>query len=373
MNDNGDIRSEIIVKRIDGKVTLQEIANIVGVSKGTVDRALHNRSDINKETKQKILDIAEKLNYTPNRAARSLALREKKRIGVIIRSIPSFFWHRVEQGILNAYQELQDYGIDVVIRSNNSLLSNPEEQLQLIEELMEQNLEALIIVPVNSPLIRAKIHEIAQTGIKVVTLNDDIESDDKLFYIGPHMQQSGKVGAELMGKYLRGEGNIIIINSVLQSYSYQQRTNSFKEILNSRYPNIHIIASYDYSKTDPCNRRILKEIIENYHDLKGIYNADGSSLYETGCIVDSLDKQREITLIGHEIWSKVEDLISQGIVDAAINQDPYAQGYHAVRLLYYYLLDGREPEFKEYYTNMDIIVREKLPMGRNIINIMNNF
>ncbi|NLC45362.1 MAG: LacI family DNA-binding transcriptional regulator, partial [Clostridiales bacterium] len=40
------------------KVTVQMIADRVGVSKGTVDRALHNREGINEETKEKILEVA---------------------------------------------------------------------------------------------------------------------------------------------------------------------------------------------------------------------------------------------------------------------------------------------------------------------------
>ena len=44
-------------------ITAQKIAELAGVSRGTVDRALKNRPGVNPETKQKILDIAQKYNY----------------------------------------------------------------------------------------------------------------------------------------------------------------------------------------------------------------------------------------------------------------------------------------------------------------------
>ena len=47
-------------------ITAQKIAELAGVSRGTVDRALKNRTGVNPETKEKILEIARKYNYKPN-------------------------------------------------------------------------------------------------------------------------------------------------------------------------------------------------------------------------------------------------------------------------------------------------------------------
>ena len=52
------------------KVTLQDIANELGISKGTVDRAIHNRPDISLETREKVLKLVEKYNYKPDKIAR---------------------------------------------------------------------------------------------------------------------------------------------------------------------------------------------------------------------------------------------------------------------------------------------------------------
>ncbi|MDO4471239.1 MAG: helix-turn-helix domain-containing protein, partial [Bacillota bacterium] len=54
-------------------ITVKEIAEIAGVSRGTVDRALKNRSGISPETKKKILKIAEKYDYHPNVIGTALA------------------------------------------------------------------------------------------------------------------------------------------------------------------------------------------------------------------------------------------------------------------------------------------------------------
>ena len=57
-------------------VTLQQIAEKAGVSRGTVDRALNNRGRIRPEVAEKIRKIAQEMGYRPNRAGKALALFE---------------------------------------------------------------------------------------------------------------------------------------------------------------------------------------------------------------------------------------------------------------------------------------------------------
>ena len=62
-------------------VTIKKIAEVAGVSRGTVDRALNGRSGVKPEVKENILKIADELGYKPNYAAKALAdkrLPEKK-------------------------------------------------------------------------------------------------------------------------------------------------------------------------------------------------------------------------------------------------------------------------------------------------------
>ena len=60
------------------------IAEIAGVSRGTVDRALHGRGEINDATRQRVLEIARQIGYRPNPAARALSVhRQPLRSGYV--------------------------------------------------------------------------------------------------------------------------------------------------------------------------------------------------------------------------------------------------------------------------------------------------
>ena len=59
-------------------VTIKKIAEVSGVSRGTVDRVLNNRGKVSPKTEQKVRECAKKLGYKPNLAGK--ALEEKKKI-----------------------------------------------------------------------------------------------------------------------------------------------------------------------------------------------------------------------------------------------------------------------------------------------------
>ena len=59
--------------------TIKQIAELAGVSRGTVDRVLNNRGSVNANTAARVREIAEKLNYKPNKAGLMLAAKYEER------------------------------------------------------------------------------------------------------------------------------------------------------------------------------------------------------------------------------------------------------------------------------------------------------
>ena len=58
------------------RATIKDIASLANVSIGTVDRVLHNRGEVNPDTRNRVMSFIEELGYTPNLIAKSLALKK---------------------------------------------------------------------------------------------------------------------------------------------------------------------------------------------------------------------------------------------------------------------------------------------------------
>ena len=74
------------------EITIVEIARRCGVGVSTVSRAINNHSDINPETKKRIMEVIRETGYIPNNSARNLKRRDAKCIAVLVRGITNPFF-----------------------------------------------------------------------------------------------------------------------------------------------------------------------------------------------------------------------------------------------------------------------------------------
>src|ERR1700754_1303865 len=87
------------------RVTIHELAKRSGVSVGTVSRALNGYTDVKTETRERVLRIAQELDYTPNAAARTLVTQRSHVVGVFLETGPDHpdiqhpFFHEVLVGV----------------------------------------------------------------------------------------------------------------------------------------------------------------------------------------------------------------------------------------------------------------------------------
>ncbi len=116
--------------------TIKDIAKAAGVSITTVSRALNGYSDVNENTRQKIIDIARQLNYIPNTLARGLVMNKSKTIGLLVsgltkESAKDNFTFEVLAGV-NEYVSEVDY--DMVLFSTTSTKQREKTYTQLCRE-----------------------------------------------------------------------------------------------------------------------------------------------------------------------------------------------------------------------------------------------
>lgn len=111
------------------KITLKEMAATLGISVSTVSKALKGYSDVNPETKQRVLELADSLNYIPNAFAQSLRSNESKTLGVIIPSMVHYFFSNILDAIL---KEAENRGYMVIILQSNEDYHLEKKQVDLL-------------------------------------------------------------------------------------------------------------------------------------------------------------------------------------------------------------------------------------------------
>ena len=118
-------------------VTIQQIANLAGVSRGTVDRALNQRGRIAPDVEERIKQIAQELGYT-KKERKGRGSKAQIRIGVVTQLARASFMLEINRGIRKAKEELAERGVEVLVREVLSVDSG--EQLKAIDQLVEQGI-----------------------------------------------------------------------------------------------------------------------------------------------------------------------------------------------------------------------------------------
>ncbi|MCC6805020.1 MAG: glycoside hydrolase family 127 protein [Anaerolineae bacterium] len=132
-------------------VTLQDIAKAADVSVSTVSRVLSNsKHPLNDETRQRILQIAQQMGYTPNLLARSLRKEQSFSVGIVVDNIDSIFAPQIIRGIQDTLKPAR-YTCLII----NSDWDRSQEEAS-VRELISRSADGLIFVdtwlhPANIP------------------------------------------------------------------------------------------------------------------------------------------------------------------------------------------------------------------------------
>ncbi|MHB9781782.1 LacI family DNA-binding transcriptional regulator [Streptococcus sp. 10F2] len=127
------------------RVTIKDIAQMVGVSKATVSYYLNgNTSKMSLATKEKIRQAIEETGYQPNKIAQSLVTKDTKSIGVVIADITNPFISSVMKGI---HDRCQKEGYSVLFTNSDD---NPMIEAENIHRLLQQNVSGILLDPIDA-------------------------------------------------------------------------------------------------------------------------------------------------------------------------------------------------------------------------------
>lgn len=339
-------------------VTLQEIAEAAGVSRGTVDRALNNRGRINAEVAMKIRRIADEMGYQPNRAGRALAMSKRSiTIGVIVQAVDTPFMENVLEGAEDAKVEVERLGADVIIRKINDF--DARKAVEMMYELKKEGCKGIALVPVDDERLKETINEFADENIPVITFNSDIEDSKRLCFVGQDTFQSGRVAAGLMADMLPVSGKVLVISGYPTSYGHKNRTKGFVQEFTALRDDIRVLdIQYDFDN-DHMAEMITYGMLKEYEDLAGIYLA-ASGVQGVCRALEKLGIEGRVKVISNDLIVQNVQYLEEGKISFLIGQDGYRQGYEPIMKLFEKLFDGKEPEREFAYTEILIKTRYNL-------------
>jgi DNA-binding LacI/PurR family transcriptional regulator len=119
--------------------TISDVSKLAGVSKTTVSRVLNSPELVNAETRERVLAVIEKLDYSPSIIARGMRSQKTRMIGIILPDIANLYY---SEFLKNVEAESMRNGYIAVICSTET---NPQREREYIEQLVKRQIDGLIL------------------------------------------------------------------------------------------------------------------------------------------------------------------------------------------------------------------------------------
>lgn len=146
---------------------IRQVAAVAGVSHMTVSRVINNHPSIRPETKQRVLDAIQELNFRPNNAARALASSKSRRFGVIIEGSFEYGPAGMMQGVEVAARAAGYFVTSVGLRDDEI---TPQDA---VKHLTDQGVDAVCVIAPRSASV-ASLRKI-QIGVPVLVIKADAD------------------------------------------------------------------------------------------------------------------------------------------------------------------------------------------------------
>lgn len=336
--------------------TIKEIAALAGVSRGTVDRVLNHRGDVNPQTEEKIMKIVRALDYKPNKAGIVLAAQKKNlKLGVVLLGTGNPFFDDVLAGVHEKAAELAGYNCSVLIKQTEYSL---KQQLDAIDALLSEGVNGLAISPYNDSAVREKIDSLCEQGVPVVTLNTDIENSSRLAYVGSNFYRSGEAAGGLMRLMTRGEVRVGIVSGSRDILCHTERIAGFSHITGT-YPNIRIVDTVNNNDDDQISFELTRKLLAAHPEINAFYFTAGG-VYGGCRAIESSAHKNDTTVITNDLVPTTREYMQKGLIAATICQQPFQQGTLPLAILFAYLTTGEMPVSENIYVDVDIRIRENL-------------
>ncbi len=335
---------------MDKKITIYSIAEELGYTPSMVSRALSENGKVSEEKRQKVLELAKKYNFSPNKFASRMS-QKAIRIGCIIVSKSKRIEEEMLKGFKNAFADLCDYKIEYDVTSVCAL-NNPQS-MQEVEKALDKYRGY-------DGVIASGFSENCYTSIikkynieNLVFLQNVNEEVDYLFASKHNERLAAQCVADFLLSITKNNNkNIFLFTGNQKSSLHLNAKNAFLEKCNEY--NLSVAGTFDMLDDELVLNENVKKLITD--DIGIVYITSGNSL----SLCEFIKNQRkDIILVSTDAYEELNAYLKDGTVALTIDQNISGQAYKSFYELAMYIIKGKKPD-KICYTDFKLTTRSML-------------
>ncbi len=229
-------------------ITIKDVAQKAKVSVATVSRVLNNKPDVSNETKEKIINLIDKLGYNPNSMARGLVLQKTYTIGLVIPDICNPFFPDIARAVEDTARKM---GYTVIFYNTDN---HEDEEKKAVEVLMARQVDGLIVSLSINEANKQIIGELKKKDFPLVQIDRKIFETNYTSITIDNMLSAYKATSHLIDL---GHTRIVHITGDMHTQTGQERLEGYKKALKDN----EIVVRNDYILQGDYNQKYSQEAL----------------------------------------------------------------------------------------------------------------
>lgn len=326
--------------------TIKDIAQAAGVSRGTVDRVLHNRGHVDSAVAERIFNIAKELSYRPNRAGQALAnMGRKRRIGIVMPSLSNPFFLDIKNGMEKSGEENE-----MALTFFHYSGYGEKECLGALKEAIENSDSLLLTLPD----YRSVVEEAEASSLPFASINTGLSSSSSLFYSGPDYRQKGRINAGLLSLMCSSfTPRVLFLRGNSQMKGHMEILEGFKSAMDERGTRYSLAMDIDTEDDDAICFKATRSALEKDKEINTVFISTAGFKGAMDAIGD-----RKLFVFSSDDTALISAALEEGRIVWTVSQDPYLQGYYGVKKMAEYLVTGEKPT--DFLSRNVVKIRENI-------------
>lgn len=203
------------------------------------------------------------------------------------------------------------------------------EQVRLMENLIQQRVDAISISVLDSASLNPVMERAEQAGIVVYTSDSDSPNSVRRVYVAQALDKDlGYTLIDRLAMQIGESGEIGIISGESTATNLNTWIEFMKEAVATKYPNIKIVdIRYTQGGSSEDALRQAEELMTRYPDIKGLIAVASTTVPGVAKAVENAGKAGQVAVIGYGSPNTVRPFIKSGVMKESVLWNPRALGY----------------------------------------------
>jgi ribose transport system substrate-binding protein len=246
----------------------------------------------------------------------------KPRVALVMKSLANEFFLTMESGA-KAHQQAHSGEYALLANGIKDEL-DVSRQIDLVEQMVAQNVDAIVIAPADSKALVPVCKKAQQAGITVVNIDNKLDdtvlaaSGVKFPFVGPDNRKGAKAVGDFLAQKLKAGDKVAIVEGAPNAFNGIQRKLGFTDAMKAAGMNI-VSSQSGYWEAEKANQ-VVAALLTEYPDLKAVLCANDSMALGAVAALRGAGKLDQVLVVGFDNIAAAQQLLKEGKLLATADQ-----------------------------------------------------